>query len=101
MTRIVEGWTEPLSYTLQADGAVIDLTNRTVSIYLYDASGIRTTPAGAVTVVDAVHGKISFTPADGDLLASRSPYRVRFKVSPDGYFVPNSETPEEWIVSKP
>lgn len=88
---LVQGWTEAVSFTLMADGAVIDLTGRTVTIHARDKSGVDPSFLGAVAVTSASSGRISFTPDSTDLLESESPYTVRFKVMSDGYFVPNGD----------
>lgn len=88
---LVQGWTETISFTLYADGTPIDLTGRTVTMQVRDKTDTDPAFLGSVAVIDATAGKVGFTPNASDLLASESPYTVRFKVMSDGYFVPNEE----------
>ena len=97
---LVEGWTEPIEYTILADGAAVDLTGKTVNLLLYDCDQNLLEPAGELTITDAPTGKVAFTPAAGDLVAAKSPYYVRFHVVEDGFFAPNARA-EEWHVRKP
>ena len=99
VVNLVQGWTERVDFILSADGVVIDLTGRTVTISAYDKNGTDPAFVGAVAIVDATAGKVGFTPNSGDLLASESPYSVRFKVMTDGYYVPNGDA-SIWVVSK-
>lgn len=100
-TYFVQGWTAPIDYTLQADGAAFDLTGCTVEVVAYDGDGVLLTLSGPTVVVSATQGTIRYTPAVGDLLAANSPYHVRFKVtngSSQVYFFPRQRE-EIWIVA--
>lgn len=88
---LVEGWTETVTFTLKADGDIIDLTGRTVTMRARDKNGNDPAFVGKVSIIDADGGVVGFTPDAADLLAAESPYTIRFKILGDGYFVPNGE----------
>ena len=101
--ELVEGWTDPITQQLLNDGAAVNLTGCTVELLLYDANGRAITHSGAASVFEAATGKVKFQPGASDLLASKSPLRVRWKVTDDAdeisYF-PNASA-DVWIVRKP
>jgi hypothetical protein len=96
----VEGWTVPLDFQLKDDNVAVNLTGMTVALVLQDNNGVVITPAGTTSIFDAVTGKVRFSPAAADLVASKSPYTARWKVT-DGAgkvaFFP-SGTDDVWIV---
>lgn len=101
MHNVTEGWTEPIAYTLYADGAIYNLTGATVTLRAWDYAGNPLTLSGSVVVTSASLGQLEFRPASGDLLAANSPMKVRFRVSLGGYVFdwPNAEA-ETWVVRK-
>lgn len=85
LCEVVEGWTDALPFTLEADGTPIDLTGLTVTLYLKDNRGTFIhSGTSAVTVLGAAgtSGAVSYTPqSTGELLSKRTPYKIRFKIS--------------------
>jgi len=85
LMSIVEGWSGALPFTLKADGTPVDLTGLTVKIVLKTSQGsiVKDTTAG-ITVTGSTSGQLEYAPAtsSGDLfLASKTPYRIRFRVT--------------------
>lgn len=82
LTEIVEGWTDALPFTLNADGVPVDLTGLTVSVYLKDNRGtVLNASTSGVTIVDATGGTVSYTPqSTSEFVATRTPYKIRFQV---------------------
>lgn len=103
MLELIEGWTKPINEQILSNGSPYDLAGLTVSLRVYPKGG-RTfkSLSGTVTVIDAVNGKVQFTPASGDLLSIESPYAVRWAIVNGGvtYFAPQG-APEEWVVRRP
>lgn len=100
---LVEGWTSPINQQLLSDGLPFDLTGMTVVFQLFDLYGGVVGFSGSYSVTNASLGKVQFQPAAGDLVATQSPYQVRWKVT-DGsgkisYF-PRQQT-DQWTVRKP
>ncbi len=98
-----EAWTERIVYKLTHDGVVLNLTGLTVSLVGQDRNGDTVAFTGTTGVVTAAAGTVYFDAAASDLIASHSPYRLRWKVT-DGsgksaYF-PRSG-PIVWDVQKP
>jgi len=101
--ELVEGWTDPITQQLLNDGAAVNLAGCSVALLLYDANGRAISHTGSATILEAATGKVKFEPGASDLVASKSPLRVRWKVT-DGadevsYF-PNASA-DVWIVRKP
>jgi hypothetical protein len=97
---VVEAWTGPLDFQLKADGVVVNLTGLTVGLVLKDSVGAVVTVGGTLSILDAVNGKVRFTPAATDLVVSKSPYAARIKVTDAGgkdVFFPNA-APDPWTV---
>jgi hypothetical protein len=101
--EVVEGWSGALPFTLTGDGDPLNLTGLTVGIVLKDGAGtvVKNTTAG-ISVTASTAGEVSWTPAtsSGDVfVASKTPYKVRFKLT-DGLgkviYVPNID--EDLIV---
>ncbi len=101
--NIVEGWTSPINQQLMSDNVPFDLTGMTVVFQLFDLYGAPIPFTGTYSVTTANLGKVQFQPAANDLLASKSPYQVRWKVT-DGVgkvsFFPRNQT-DQWTVRKP
>jgi hypothetical protein len=103
MLDLVEGWTEPLNYTLKADGAAVNLTGMTVVLMLYDNRYNVVTQTGVVSVPSATTGQVRYSPGVGELLSSRSPYNLRWKVTDTASkitFFPIGDM-EQWLVRLP
>lgn len=100
---LVEGWTGGLDFTLEADGSAVDLTGMAVELLLYKNDGSFVDTSGDITVTDAANGELTYFPDVGDLLASESPHRSRFKVT-DGagkvVFFPSAAM-DRWLVRSP
>lgn len=82
-TRIVEGWTEALTYQLfdeepGLDPVIANLTGKTVTLTIAGCEGSLIDTVGKVVVIDAINGKVAFTPITTDFKAIKSPYRARF-----------------------
>jgi hypothetical protein len=107
---IVEGRTAPLDFqllqvTATSTGAPTDVTGFTISMILRDKSGalISTTSTAdpEVQIVTATSGRVRYNPSTtNDLLASRSPYRARFKAVDGAGKVQHwpSAAPDTWTV---
>jgi hypothetical protein len=97
---LVEGWTDELGpFTLLADGVAVDLTGLDIVPVLTDAFRAAVPiPSDRVRVADdATTGQVYLTPADGELLNARSPYRLRWQVTDgDGrrVYFPNADADE-------
>ena len=85
LLSIVEGWTGALPFTLLADGSAVDLTGMTVQIVLKGSDGtVCKDTSSVVTVTSSTGGLVEYAPSSssGDLfVASRTQYRVRFRVT--------------------
>ena len=95
LTEIVEGWTGALPFTLDADGAPIDLTGLTVQIVLRDCHGtLLLDSSSGVAVTSNTGGAVTYTAhSTGTFVRTKTPYLVRFRVT-DGsaiVYFPNSE----------
>ena len=101
--QLVEGWTDPIIQQLLNDGAAVNLTGCTVELLLYDCNNHVIVHGGSATVLDAATGKVKFEAAASDFVASKSPLKVRWKVTDNAdevsYF-PNAAA-DTWIVRKP
>ena len=100
----IEGWTETIVDSLKTDNATQDLTGMQVVLVLYDKDANLIPYGGQSGVEEALTGKVFFTPAVGDLLASKSPYGARWKVTDvagEVAFWPTGPEPIEWNVYKP
>ena len=81
LTSIVEGWTDAIPFALKADGLEVNLTGLTVVGVFHDNRGASLSTTDKITVTSSTAGAVSWTPAAGDALAAKSPYRIRFQVS--------------------
>lgn len=101
--EFVEGWTERINYTIYADGTAVNLDTMSATLLLYDKRGNQVSYAGTSGIETAASGLLYFDPSANDLLYSKSPYKVRWKVTDNSgqiaYF-PNSGA-EVWRVRKP
>lgn len=78
---LVEEWTEEVPFTLRDDGQVTPYDSATtVELYLYDRYGQKVTPTGSLTRLPD-SGLVGWIPGSQDLLESRSPYSLRFKLT--------------------
>jgi hypothetical protein len=86
----VEGRTAPKRFTLKINGAAVDLTARTLSLILRDASGTLIASPGTVTAVSPQSGdtlgQCDYTPASASIMtAAVGTYRAHIKdVDGDG-----------------
>ena len=79
LIEIVEGWTDPLPFTLKADGTAVDLTGFTVTATLRDCNGTLVDTTSDVTVTGTTSGQVEYAPDSADFDADLSPYAIRFK----------------------
>jgi hypothetical protein len=98
--EVIEAWTGDLDFQLKNDNVAVNLTGTTVVLILQDNNGAAVTLAGTTSTFDAVLGKVRLSPNAADLVAAKSPYNARWKVT-DGagkvVFFP-SGTDDVWIV---
>lgn len=89
--NLVHDWTAPLDFTLEEEGAAVNLTGCTVTAVLRDKSGVALALTGSVSVVTPASGLIRWSPAAGDIDAASGPCALRFKVTFGGLdkFYPN------------
>lgn len=86
----VEGWTAPIDYELKRTNETtrrletFDATGSTPALVLVDRDGAAVNTAGKVAWFDATNSIVRYTPAAGDLLAAKSPYRARWTVTDSG-----------------
>jgi len=84
-TPVVEGWTKTLEYELRGDGAPVAITGQTVELLLTDKDSQTVSTTGKVVNQDdgssANKGFVGYNPASGDLLAVKSPYSMRWKLT--------------------
>lgn len=101
--NVVEGWTGDLDFQLLADGNAQNISGNSIALIVQDHSGASVTFAGNISVPDATTGKVRFSPQPADLLAAKSPYNVRWKVT-DGagkvVFFPSGKD-DFWTVRPP
>lgn len=97
--EFVHGWTEPVDMQLLRKGVPENLVGKTVSIVATDKNG-NTPITGTVSVQDATNGIVRLTPSAGDFDATKSPYRVWWRIT-NGFlqdaFAPSGE-PDIWII---
>lgn len=100
--RFPAGWTDPIDYALEKDGASFDATGMTIDLVLRDRQGTELEVAGSVVFTDAATSQARFTPGAADFTVERSPLRARFKVTSGAqvaYFP--KDTPLEWVIDEP
>ena len=97
---LVEGQTAPVDAQLTNRSVVPDLTGSTPELVLKGSDGSTVTTSGKVAWIDATQAQIRFSPSAGDLLAAKSPYAARWKVTDGGgkiAYWPDDE-PDRWVV---
>jgi hypothetical protein len=86
----VQGWTAPIDYELKRTNETtrkletFDASNSTPGLVLVDRDGVAVDVSGKVSWFDATNSVIRYTPASGDLLAAKSPYRARWTITDSG-----------------
>lgn len=99
---LIEGWTEPIDYTLDVDGTVQPLSGMTVALEAVDSKKQSVSLSGGVSIIDATNGVVRFSPASEDIKVSNSPMLIRWKVtdaSGDIAYFPNDAW-ERWSIRK-
>lgn len=104
----VQGWTAPIDYELKRTNETtrrletFDATGATPALVLVDRDGATVDTFGKVTWFDASHSIVRYTPASGDLMAAKSPYRARWTVLDSGALstYPKGEM-LEWTIRTP
>lgn len=102
---IREGWTERIRYQLTRNSPAVDmdLTGMTVDLVGNDRANLPLVFAGTIGSDDPANGIVYLDPALTDLLAAKSPYRVRWKVTDSfgkiAYFP--REDPLVWNIEQP
>lgn len=103
MESFVEGWTTPIDYQLEKNGAAFNATGMAVELILRDRAGAEVTEGGTTVWSDAANSIARYSPSATDLTFARSPMRVHWKVT-DGAgkvaFFPKGEY-EEWVICQP
>ena len=103
--EFAETETAPRDIPVTDGGVAFDLTGATISLILYDSSEtIVSNPGTCAAFGDPALGVVRFTPANASvLLAAKSPYRARIKVTKSGadYLFPNDAHGDRWIVGMP
>jgi hypothetical protein len=80
--KIVEGETRRLTFGLRSNGSAFNLTSYTVSdLILTGADNVPVDTSGDFGIVSASQGSVFYDPDSADFVASKSPYRVRVKVT--------------------
>ena len=106
LLTVVEGWTQELGpFTLKVDDVALALTGYTVSLVIKGRSGSQiSSPSTRVhgTQSGATTGYVYYTPSDGELVASESPYSMHWKVidgSSKVVFFPNTAADKMIVVT--
>ena len=82
VTEIVEGWTGRLSFQLTEDGVNLVGTGLTVSaLDIVGADGVPVTTTSDFGWITQLTGTVYYDPDADDLVASKSPYRLRFQLT--------------------
>jgi hypothetical protein len=100
LVDVVEGWTAAIDMQLNADGVAVNLTGATVELILRGVDGARVGSSGNLSIINSTGGQVRYLPDVGDLVARRSPYRARFKVTDAAAkiaFYPSGES-DSWVV---
>lgn len=80
--EVVSGYTGPIDLTLLEDGAPRDVsTAGDVSLRMYDSNEELVAFGGTFAALIAASGIMRFEPIATDLIQTRSPYRVRVRVT--------------------
>lgn len=81
-TTITEGWTMKLPFTLTADEVAIDGSGLTLSDCIVTGNDdTEVSTVGKFNWTSAAVGTVYYKPGASDLLASKSPYRIKFVVT--------------------
>lgn len=102
--KIVEGWTKPLDFQLLKDGIPFtaeELSGATISVVIKGSDGTAVNTSGKCAWKDGVTSVARVSLAAGDVVASKSPYTMHFKItdaSNKDTFVPN-DYPDRLIVA--
>lgn len=104
----VQGWTAPIDYELKRTNEAtrrletFDATGSTIELVLVDRDGATVSTSGKVSWIDAPNSIARYTPTAGDLLAAKSPYRARWRVTDSGAIAtyPKGEA-IQWTVRTP
>jgi len=97
---LVEGQTAAVDVQLTNRSTVPDLTGSTPELVLKGSDGSSVTTSGKVSWIDPALAQVRFSPASGDLVAAKSPYAARWKLTDGGGKVaywPDDE-PDRWVV---
>ena len=82
VTEIVEGWTGRLSFQLTEDGDNLNGTGLTVSaLDIVGNDGVAVTTTSDFGWITQASGTVYYDPDADDLVASKSPYRLRFQLT--------------------
>ncbi len=103
---IRQGWTERIRYALTINGGtIIDLTGMTIRLVGKNKYSDDLSFSGTVGSDDPTAGVVYLDPATTDLLASSSPYRVRWSVTDTNgktaYFPRTNTGPLIWNIENP
>lgn len=79
IAEITEGWTSPLDFQLQLNGAVFDATGMTVQAVIADKDRAPVTIATAWQAITT--SVVRLSPGATDFKAANAPYSVHFKVT--------------------
>jgi hypothetical protein len=97
-TTITEGWTAKLPFTLTADGTALNGTGFTLSACVVTGNDdTEVSTVGKFNWTSAASGTVYYKPGASDLLASKSPYRIKFEVTDgagDIVYFPNGDANE-------
>jgi len=87
LTDLVEGWTGALPFRLDADDDPVDLTGMTVQIVVADCHrrAVLDTTEGITSTGNTTGGVVAYAPSSSSgssrFVTTRSPYRIRFRVT--------------------
>lgn len=99
-----EGWTEQIRMRLSHDDLIMNLSGKTVTLVGKDGTGATVTIGSPkVGISSATTGIVFFDPDPTDLVAAKSPYKLRWQIThEDGRisFFPNKSY-MPWFVDMP
>lgn len=100
---LVQGWTSPVDFRLDADGVAVDLSGMTVTLVLSTNNGELVSLGGSTSLLDATGGQVRYTPSTGGGDFVKGSFRGRWQVV-DGdskvVYFPNGEA-DTWNVRQP
>ncbi len=76
-----EGWTAAIEYDLSHDHRTFDASGMTPSLVLKDKDGNVVQVQGIIDWANAAESRIRFNPAATDLVVSKAPYTLHWKVT--------------------